>query len=81
MHPPVRTFSPLSEPEELYRKVDELAALLAKDLKQYRIRGGKTVGIKLKETSFEVRVRSKTFPSYISKKEDIARIAKSVSWH
>ncbi|KAI8084998.1 uncharacterized protein BX664DRAFT_338298 [Halteromyces radiatus] len=72
-----RTFSPISDRVALFRKVDELSDLLAKDLAKDGLRG-KTVGIKLKLTSFTVRVRSKTFPGYISNSKDIARIAKEL---
>lgn len=40
---------------------------------------GKTVGIKLKLTTFEVRVRAKTLPYHIHKACDIARYAKEVN--
>ncbi|KAI8331216.1 hypothetical protein BC941DRAFT_439331 [Chlamydoabsidia padenii] len=72
-----RTFDPISDRMTLHQKVDELSKLLAEDLKQEGL-SGKTVGIKLKLTSFKVRARAKTFPSYISTSQDIARIAKEL---
>lgn len=42
---------------------------------------GKTVGIKLKLTTFEVRVRAKTLPYHIHKACDIARYAKEVMFY
>ncbi|KAL0088916.1 hypothetical protein J3Q64DRAFT_1439231 [Phycomyces blakesleeanus] len=69
-----RTFDALSAVGDLILKVEELAVLLAKDLADAGIKG-KTIGIKLKLSSFELRVRSKTMPFYISSAEDIARIA------
>lgn len=62
----------------LHQKVDELSELLAEDLKKEGLRG-KTIGIKLKLTTFSVRARAKTYPSYISSSKDIARITKEVS--
>ncbi|OAD72093.1 hypothetical protein PHYBLDRAFT_23578, partial [Phycomyces blakesleeanus NRRL 1555(-)] len=72
-----RTFDALSAVGDLILKVEELAVLLAKDLADAGIKG-KTIGIKLKLSSFELRVRSKTMPFYISSAEDIARIAGEV---
>ncbi|KAI9012632.1 hypothetical protein CLU79DRAFT_769427 [Phycomyces nitens] len=69
-----RTFDTLSAPGDLICKVEELSQLLAKDLADAGIKG-KTIGIKLKLASFELRVRSKTIPFCISSAEDIARIA------
>ncbi|KAI9259622.1 hypothetical protein BDA99DRAFT_538582 [Phascolomyces articulosus] len=72
-----RTFPAISTREELFNKVDELAILLEKDLakKQYR---GKTVGIKVKLTSFDVRVRAKTLPYSVYRAPDIAKAAKEL---
>jgi DNA polymerase kappa len=39
---------------------------------------GRNIGIKLKHTSFELRVRSKTVPSAIWSAHDIERFAKEV---
>ncbi|CAO3589602.1 unnamed protein product [Absidia cylindrospora] len=72
-----RTFSPITNRTALRQKVDQLSELLAQDLAKDGLRG-KTVSIKLKLTSFTVRARAKTFPSYISSSKDIARIAKDL---
>ncbi|CDH50289.1 dna-directed polymerase kappa [Lichtheimia corymbifera JMRC:FSU:9682] len=72
-----RTFRPISTRSALFQKVDELAELLSQDLDQKHIKG-KTVGIKLKLTTFEVRVRAKTLPYHIHKACDIARYAKEL---
>lgn len=39
---------------------------------------GRNIGIKLKSVTYESRIRSKTFPSYIWKAKDIERIAKDL---
>ncbi|ORZ01306.1 hypothetical protein BCR43DRAFT_486727 [Syncephalastrum racemosum] len=72
-----RTFSSISEKRALLAKVDELAELLANDLDAKRVKG-KTVGLKIKLTSFEVRVRAKTMPYYVYRASDLARIAKEL---
>ncbi|KAI8883678.1 DNA/RNA polymerase [Backusella circina FSU 941] len=72
-----RTFSSMSEPNELFAKLKELAELLEKDLKQENLMG-RNIGIKLKHTSFELRVRSKTVPSAIWTAHDIERFAKEL---
>ncbi|KAI7900839.1 uncharacterized protein BX663DRAFT_516694 [Cokeromyces recurvatus] len=72
-----RTFSSMSDPIELFNKVKELSQLLEKDLEKLGYMG-RNVGIKLKSVTYEVRIRSKTFPSYIWKAKDIERIAKEL---
>lgn len=72
-----RTFSAMSNPTELFQKVKELSELLEKDLEKGGYMG-RNVGIKLKSVTYEVRIRSKTFPSYIWKAKDIERIAKGL---
>ncbi|KAI9481199.1 MAG: hypothetical protein EXX96DRAFT_618150 [Benjaminiella poitrasii] len=72
-----RTFSAMSHPTELLNKVKELSHLLEKDLEKAGYMG-RNVGIKLKSVTYEVRIRSKTFPSYIWKAKDIERIAKDL---
>ncbi|CAO3613722.1 unnamed protein product [Cunninghamella blakesleeana] len=72
-----RTFSPISNKQDLYNKVDELSKLLEDDLSKYNLKG-KTVGIKLKLDTFVVRARAKTFPNYISNSKDISRIVKKL---
>jgi DNA polymerase kappa len=72
-----RTFSAMSDPAELCQKLKELSQLLEKDLAKKNLMG-KNVGIKLKSVSFEIRIRSKTLPSYIWTAKDIERIAKAL---
>ncbi|KAI8150340.1 hypothetical protein BJV82DRAFT_548937 [Fennellomyces sp. T-0311] len=72
-----RTFSAISGQKALFAKVDELASLLEKDLEKKRYKG-KTVGIKIKLTSFELRVRAKTLPYSVHKAADIAKVAKEL---
>ncbi|KAG2217742.1 hypothetical protein INT45_002391 [Circinella minor] len=72
-----RTFSPISTREELFNKVNELSKLLEKDLEEKNYKG-KTVGIKIKLTSFDVRVRAKTLPYSVYRASDIAKVAKEL---
>jgi DNA polymerase kappa len=67
----------MSDPAELFQKLKELSQSLEKDLERKNFMG-KNVGIKLKFVSFEVRIRSKTLPSYIWTAKDIERIAKAL---
>ncbi|CAO3609199.1 unnamed protein product [Mucor fragilis] len=72
-----RTFSAMSDPQELLQKVKELSVMLEQDLEKAGYMG-RNVGIKLKSVTYESRIRSKTFPSYIWKAKDIERIAKEL---
>jgi DNA polymerase kappa len=72
-----RTFSAMSDPGELFNKLKELAILLEADLEKAGFMG-RNVGIKLKSVTYEMRIRSKTFPSYIWMAKDIERIAKDL---
>ncbi|KAG0194530.1 hypothetical protein DFQ28_009737 [Apophysomyces sp. BC1034] len=72
-----RTFPEINTRVQLFQKAEELAELLAKDLANANLKG-KTVGIKLKLTSFESRTRARTLPSYVSNAADIARVAKEL---
>lgn len=72
-----RTFSAMSDPEELFKKVKELSVMLEQDLEKAGYMG-RNIGIKLKSVTYESRIRSKTFPSYIWKAKDIERIAKDL---
>lgn len=65
----------MSDPKELCQKLHELCQLLEQDLEKNQLMG-KNVGIKIKFVSYEIRIRSKTLPSYIWTAEDIERIAK-----
>lgn len=75
-----RTFKDMSDPEQLFQKVKELSIILEQDLEKSGAGGymGRNVGIKLKSVTYECRIRSKTFPSYIWKAKDIERIAKEL---
>ncbi|KAG0182349.1 hypothetical protein DFQ29_004589 [Apophysomyces sp. BC1021] len=75
-----RTFPEINTRVQLFQKAEELAELLAKDLANANLKG-KTVGIKLKLTSFESRTRARTLPSYVSNAADIARVAKEPVGH
>ncbi|KAL7314508.1 hypothetical protein PS15m_006070 [Mucor circinelloides] len=72
-----RTFNAMSDPEELFKKVKELSVMLEQDLEKAGYMG-RNIGIKLKSVTYESRIRSKTFPSYIWKAKDIERIAKDL---
>ncbi|KAI8384862.1 uncharacterized protein BYT42DRAFT_493605 [Radiomyces spectabilis] len=72
-----RTFRAISDTTLLMEKVDELAVLLAQDLAKSNVEG-KTITIKLKLTTFELRTRAKTIPAYTSQTSDITRIAREL---
>ena len=65
-----RTFRPISARSELEAKCRELAENLAGDMAQENLRG-KTLTLKLKLTTFEVRTRAVTLDRYIHTAEDI----------
>lgn len=65
----------MSDPKELCQKLHELCQLLEKDLEKNQLMG-KNIGIKIKFVSYEIRIRSKSLPSYIWTAKDIERIAK-----
>ncbi|XP_074650245.1 DNA polymerase kappa-like [Tubulanus polymorphus] len=58
-----RTFTELYRPEDLFAKCTELVEALVEDLKLEKITG-KTVTIKLKTISFEIRTRALTMADY-----------------
>ncbi|KAI9357087.1 hypothetical protein BD770DRAFT_389022 [Pilaira anomala] len=72
-----RTFSAMSEPTELFKKLSELSLVLEKDLEKNKFMG-RNIGIKLKSVSYEIRIRSKTMPSYIWTAKDIEKVAKEL---
>lgn len=72
-----RTFPPMSNPEQLYQKLHELCEALEADAEKAGVMG-RNIGIKIKFVSFEVRIRSKTLPSYIWLVKDIEKIAKQL---
>lgn len=65
----------MSDENQLCQKLKELSVFLEKDLEKKNFMG-RTIGIKLKLVTFEVKIRSKTLPSYIWLAKDIERIAK-----
>ncbi|KAM3586324.1 hypothetical protein VKS41_002847 [Umbelopsis sp. WA50703] len=69
-----RTFRTLSSRTDLYIKLKDISRKLAHDLERKNL-CGKTIGLKIKLTSFEVRTRSKTLPGNIFKQEDIEKYA------
>jgi DNA polymerase kappa len=74
-----RTFRSLSSRTDLYFKLKDISHKLAKDLESKNL-CGKTVGLKIKLTSFEVRTRAKTLPSNIYKQEDLEKYASQVCY-
>lgn len=72
-----RTFSAMSDETELCQKLKELSIHLEKDLEKSNYMG-RNIGIKLKMVTFEVKIRSKTLPTYIWTAKDIERIAKAL---
>ncbi|BDA41352.1 probable DNA polymerase IV at N-terminal half [Coccomyxa sp. Obi] len=69
-----RTFSALSSPADLEAKCSELAEKLAEDVESEGLKG-RTVTLKLKTTTFEVRTRAATLARHISGYDDIFREA------
>lgn len=67
----------MSDENQLCQKLKELSVFLEKDLEKKNFMG-RTIGIKLKLVTFEVKIRSKTLPSYIWSAKDIERIAKAL---
>lgn len=65
-----RTFSATEDEALLYQKLAELAEMLATDLKKEGLRG-RTLTLKLKTASFEVRTRAVTLQRHICSREDI----------
>jgi DNA polymerase kappa len=65
-----RTFRPLSNRNDLEAKCKELAENLASDMAEENLKG-KTLTLKLKLTTFEVRTRAVTLPRYVHTAEDI----------
>ncbi|KAG2182457.1 hypothetical protein INT43_007387 [Umbelopsis isabellina] len=69
-----RTFRTLSSRTDLYIKLKDISRKLAQDLEGKKL-CGKTIGLKIKLTSFEVKTRAKTLPGNIFKQEDIEKYA------
>ncbi|RYR10052.1 hypothetical protein Ahy_B05g078518 [Arachis hypogaea] len=69
-----RTFSATEDEVLLYKKLAELAEMLSTDMQKEGL-CGRTLTLKLKTSSFEVRTRAMTLRKYISSREDILKHA------
>ncbi|KAF8019917.1 hypothetical protein BT93_G0569 [Corymbia citriodora subsp. variegata] len=69
-----RTFQATDNEALLYQKLDELAELLSSDMQKEGLHG-RTLTLKLKTSSFEVRTRALTLQNYISSRDDIYKHA------
>lgn len=69
-----RTFSATEDKPLLYRKLAEIAEMLSADMQKEGLRG-RTLTLKLKTASFEVRTRAVTLQKCISSSEDILKHA------
>ncbi|KAH7291826.1 hypothetical protein KP509_29G037100 [Ceratopteris richardii] len=65
-----RTFSEISHEDGLFAKLEELADNLARELESEELQG-RTITLKLKTATFEVRTRSLTLPFLVCRKEDL----------
>lgn len=69
-----RTFSATKDEALLYQKIVELAEMLSADMKKEGL-SGRTLTLKLKTASFEVRTRAVTLQNYVYSSEDILKHA------
>ncbi|KAL4228127.1 hypothetical protein ACF0H5_013562 [Mactra antiquata] len=69
-----RTFSEISKPSDMYKKLEELSQSLSEDLKTDQLKG-KTISIKIKTVNFQVRTRAHTVRDYTNTYEDIYQSA------
>ncbi|XP_022896870.1 DNA polymerase kappa isoform X2 [Olea europaea var. sylvestris] len=67
-----RTFSATKDKALLYKKLVDLAEMLSNDMKKEGL-CGRTLTLKLKTSSFEVRTRAVTLPTYTCSSEDILK--------
>ncbi|KAI9144034.1 hypothetical protein BKA69DRAFT_1057838 [Paraphysoderma sedebokerense] len=72
-----RTFSGMSDEQQLFAKLHELAESLAEDLEQEKLKG-KTLTLKLKYTNFQVVTRAKTLPRFIYTVDDLYSYGKQI---
>ncbi|ESW29201.1 hypothetical protein PHAVU_002G051600 [Phaseolus vulgaris] len=72
-----RTFSATEDEVLLHKKLVELAEMLSVDMQKEGL-CGRTLTLKLKTASFEVRTRAVTLQKYISSSEDILKHAKKL---
>ncbi|KAK3420414.1 hypothetical protein EUGRSUZ_G01218 [Eucalyptus grandis] len=69
-----RTFQATDNEALLYQKIDELAEMLSSDMQKEGLHG-RTLTLKLKTSSFEVRTRALTLQNYVSSRDDIYKYA------
>eukprot|EP00257_Ricinus_communis_P020592 XP_015579856.1 DNA polymerase kappa isoform X1 [Ricinus communis] len=69
-----RTFSVTDDEALLYRKLADISEMLYSDMQKEGLRG-RTLTLKLKTASFEVRSRAVTLQKYICSSEDILKYA------
>ncbi|XP_047250966.1 DNA polymerase kappa isoform X3 [Capsicum annuum] len=69
-----RTFSAIEDEALLFQKLVDLSEMLSADMKKEGL-FGRTLTLKLKTASFEVRTRAVTLPSYVSSSEEILKHA------
>ncbi|KAK4848646.1 hypothetical protein QYF36_015555 [Acer negundo] len=69
-----RTFSATENKALLYQKLAEIAEMLAADMQKEDLHG-RTLTLKLKTASFEIRTRAVTLQKYICSSEDILKHA------
>ncbi|KAJ1388355.1 UmuC domain [Sesbania bispinosa] len=72
-----RTFSATEDEVLLYKRLAELAEMLSADMQKEGL-CGRTLTLKLKTASFEVRTRAVTLQKYISSSEDILKHASNL---
>ncbi|KAL3040221.1 hypothetical protein AAZX31_01G227500, partial [Glycine max] len=72
-----RTFSATKDEVLLHKKMEELAEMLSADMQKEGL-CGRTLTLKLKTASFEVRTGAVTLQKYISSSEDILKHAKKL---
>ncbi|KAF2320881.1 hypothetical protein GH714_031560 [Hevea brasiliensis] len=69
-----RTFSATNDEALLYQKLADIAEMLCRDMQKEGLRG-RTLTLKLKTASFEVRSRAVTLQKYICSSEEILKYA------
>lgn len=74
------TFSEISKPTELLDMCDKLCQSVAQDIKKQKLKG-KTVTIKLKTVTFEIKSRSSSTVYPVSTYEEISLVAKELLKH
>ncbi|VFQ94246.1 unnamed protein product [Cuscuta campestris] len=69
-----RTFSATGNESFLYKKLVDLAEMLSAEMEEEGL-SGRTLTLKLKTASFEIRTRAVTLPKHIASKEEIFKHA------